>query len=64
MLIINSQDKSEFIGKSIDEFLKFSNLNKSAIAAELNGEIVVKAEFDKILKDGDKLEIVCFVPGG
>ena len=35
------------------------------VVVDLNGDIVKKAEFEKInIKNTDKIEIVCFVGGG
>lgn len=64
MLIINGNDESEFIQKSVDEFLKDRNLIKDSVAVEINGEILSKDEFCAKFKDGDKVEIVQFVGGG
>lgn len=34
------------------------------IAVEINQEILPRAEFDRALADGDKIEVVTFVGGG
>ena len=47
------------------DFLKERNYADNRVAVELNGDIVPKSEFETvILKDSDKIEIVCFVGGG
>jgi sulfur carrier protein len=41
------------------------NLKRGRIAVELNGEVVPKAEHDKVvLREGDRVEIINFVGGG
>ncbi|CAD7287181.1 MULTISPECIES: sulfur carrier protein ThiS [Campylobacter] len=64
MLKINGEKQDSFIGKSVQEFLLSQNFTAGVIAAELNMEILTADKFDTILKDGDSLEIVCFVAGG
>ena len=42
-----------------------SGYEHSRVAVELNGEIVPKDAYEtRTLKDGDRMEIVCFVGGG
>ncbi len=55
----------DIAGKTIKDFLEATNYDTKRIATELNGEIVPKANYsNKVLKDGDSLEIVSFVGGG
>lgn len=52
-------------GKNILEILENLGYSERRTAIELNETIVPKANYGKIvLKDGDSLEIVCFVGGG
>ena len=52
-------------GKTLLEYLQTTEYNLRRIAVERNGEIVPKAEYDKvILNDGDSIEVVSFVGGG
>lgn len=47
------------------EYLNEKNYNPNRIAVELNGEIIPRSNYEKIiLKSGDTLEIVTFVGGG
>ncbi len=64
MLVINGRNESEFVGKTVEEFIKFKKYDKSKIAVELNGEILPKDKFNVVFKDGDRAEIVHFVGGG
>ena len=55
------------IEKEIDitTFLKNQNLSQKKIAIAVNGAIIPKKEYQKIiLKEGDKIEIVQAVGGG
>ena len=55
----------DIAGKTVSEFLKTTDYDTKRIAVECNGEIVFKSEYDiTVIKDGDELEIVCFVGGG
>ena len=49
----------------LSAFLDQAGYERSRVAVELNGEIVPKAGYDtRELRDGDRMEIVCFVGGG
>ena len=50
---------------SLYELIVSMGLDPTRVAAELNGSIVPRAEFnDTAVKNGDSLEIVHFVGGG
>ena len=52
-------------GKSLLEYLTEAGYQPEQIAVECNGEIIPKAMYaEKILEDGDVLEVVRFVGGG
>ena len=52
-------------GKSVAEYLNSANYDLMRVAVELNGSIVPKSHYaDTIFKDGDSVEVVCFVGGG
>lgn len=52
-------------GKTIGEYLKTTGYDRTRIAVERNGDIVLKDEYDTtILCDGDSVEVVSFVGGG
>ena len=50
---------------SLYELITDMGLEPTRVAAELNGNIIPRAEFkNTVLKNGDSLEIVNFVGGG
>lgn len=50
---------------SIHSMLSYLGYRSEIVVVELNGEIVKGSEFGDIpIRDGDKVEIVCFVGGG
>lgn len=52
-------------GKTLGEYLAETNCNLQRVAAEINGEVIPKSEYEHtILSDGDSVEIVQFVGGG
>ncbi len=58
-------DGQVFAGKSVADYLATTDYNIKCIAVEKNYEIVPKAKYaETILKDGDSLEVVCFMGGG
>ncbi|ARJ57342.1 sulfur carrier protein ThiS [Campylobacter cuniculorum] len=63
-MIINGE-KIEMKELKFLDLLKQKGLKTELIALELNGKIVPKNEFEKlILKENDRAEIVSFVGGG
>ena len=59
MLKINGKDESSYIGKTVSEYIKSADYKQSALAVELNNEILSKKAYDTtVLKDNDVLEIV------
>ena len=64
MVKINGEEKN-IVGKTIAEYLTESGYDLRRVAVELNGDILPKAQYGKIvLQDGDSVEIVSFVGGG
>ena len=52
-------------GTSLNELLNKLKIQKNKVAIEVNGEIVEKTKYLKlILKKNDKVEIVHFIGGG
>ena len=55
----------EYDGKKVIDYIKEAGFDKSKIAVELNEDILPKSEYEnRILKDGDVVEVVNFVGGG
>ena len=64
MIKVNGKE-FPFSGTLNDLLKKEGYDNVARLAVEINGAIVPKAEYDKkTLRDGDSVEIVCFVGGG
>ena len=61
---VNGENRN-FDDCMLSEVITSMGLDPSRVAAELNGSIVPRAEFNNTaLKNGDSLEIVHFVGGG
>lgn len=65
-LYINGQKtKVESHIQTIEDLLKFFQLQDRIVIVEQNGEIVLKEKYSKQpVSEGDKIEIVHFVGGG
>lgn len=64
MVKINGQP-SEAEGKTVAQIVTEQGLNVQRVAVELNGNIVKRSDFDKVVvKEDDSMEIVNFVGGG
>lgn len=64
MVLINGKE-SDVAGKAVLGVIQELNYDLRTIAVELNEEIIPKAALgERLLKDGDVLEIVSFVGGG
>lgn len=65
MIKVNGKEMAFEENLTFKDFLKREGYNLQRVALELNGEILPKSEFiNTQIKDGDKVEIVCFVGGG
>lgn len=65
MITVNGKTCPCTDGLCLKAFLDQSGYEHSRVAVELNGEIVPKDAYEtRTLKDGDRIEIVCFVGGG
>lgn len=55
----------ELEGMTLEQYLEQTGYDRKRIAVECNGELIPKAAYSqKILEDGDCLEVVSFVGGG
>lgn len=64
MVKINGQ-QADAAGKTVAEIVTEKGLNVQRVAVELNGDIVKRSDFDKVVvKEDDSMEIVNFVGGG
>lgn len=65
MLKVNGKEIELEKAASVKVYLESAGYQMKRIAVELNGEILPKNEYaDRILKDGDRMEVVTFVGGG
>lgn len=64
MIVINGE-KINISKLSLLDYISEKKYKINQIAVELNGKIVKKPDYNKIVfVSGDKVEIVCFVGGG
>ena len=65
MITVNGEAIDGCEGITVAEYIAKKEYNMSFIAVEYNGEILPKADYSEtVLKENDKLEVVCFVGGG
>ena len=65
MIKVNGKDMEFEENLTFKDFLEREGYNLQRVALELNEDILPKAEFaSTVIRDGDKVEIVCFVGGG
>lgn len=65
MICINGEMKEGYDEKSLAYMIEQEGFNISRIATEINGEIIIKKQYNEtILHSGDSIEVVSFVGGG
>ncbi|MDA1277326.1 MAG: sulfur carrier protein ThiS [Verrucomicrobia bacterium] len=65
IVIANGREVSAALPCSLEEFLLAQNLLPKSVVVEHNREAVAPSEFRKrLLRDGDRIEIVNIVAGG
>ena len=63
MVTVNGEQR-DTAGKTVSELLKEMKLMSERTAVMIGGEILPKAEYGRMLADGDEVEIIGFVGGG
>lgn len=64
MVKINGEE-TDAAGQTVAEHIASAGYNAARIVVELNGDIVPKGRYaDTVLRDGDSVEVVCFMGGG
>ncbi|MBR2839479.1 MAG: sulfur carrier protein ThiS [Kiritimatiellae bacterium] len=64
MLRINGEE-ADAAGRTVAEYLASAGFNVARVVVELNEAIVPRDRFaETVLRDGDQVEIVCFMGGG
>lgn len=62
---VNGKDYNTGTGKSISDLLDMLNISAKKVVVEVNYEIIPSDRYkDKILSEGDNVEIIHFVGGG
>ena len=65
MITVNGKKITNSDNMKLSDFLKKEGYDTSMIAVECNKSIIPKIKYEeKILEDGDSLEVVSFVGGG
>jgi sulfur carrier protein len=65
MICVNGNQMSNADNLSLSDYLVREGYTISCVAVECNGYIVPKTQYEeKILTDGDVIEVVSFVGGG
>ena len=64
MLRINGEE-SDAAGRTVADCLSSAGFAPARVVVEINEKIVPKDRYsDTVLRDGDQVEIVCFMGGG
>lgn len=64
-LLVNGDPREATKGVSVQELLETLEIRGEAVAVEVNREVVPRADrADRVLVEGDRVEIVTFVGGG
>jgi sulfur carrier protein len=64
MLRINGEDV-DAAGRTVADYLASAGFNGSRVVVEINESVVPRGRYaDTVLRDGDSVEIVCFMGGG
>jgi sulfur carrier protein len=62
---VNGAEREASQGATLRGLLDTMSLTPARVAVELNGRVVARAEFDRVMiREGDVLEVVHFVGGG
>ena len=64
MLRINGEE-CDAAGRTVADYLSSAGFNPARVVVELNESIVPKGRYaETVLRDGDRVEVVCFMGGG
>ena len=61
---LNGESREVAPETSVAALLEAHDVPREHTAVELNGELLDRAEHDRVLANGDRLEVVRFVGGG
>lgn len=64
-MVVNDKDVTVCNGITVKELLKKLNLLENKVVVEVNGNIILRDDFQKVnLYENSKIEIISFVGGG
>lgn len=63
-ILLNGQRQAVPRGMTVAEVVRRQNLPADQVAVEINRRLVRSAAYDRLLEEGDEVEIVTFVGGG
>ena len=63
MVTVNGEQR-DTAGKTVSELLSEMELMPERTAVMIGGEILLKAEYGRMLAEGDEVDIIGFVGGG
>ena len=63
MLRINGEEQ-DVAGQTLADYLSSAGYNAARVVVEINDAIVPRDRYGTVLRDGDVVEIVCFMVGG
>ena len=64
MVTVNGEGK-DAAGKTVAEYVESAGFNVARVVVEINEAIVPKGRYaETVLRDGDSVEVVCFMGGG
>jgi thiamine biosynthesis protein ThiS len=61
---INGKEEEIRKGQSVVEVLRERDIRPEMVAVELNGLLLEKDEYSKVLQEGDELEYLYYMAGG
>ena len=64
MVTVNGEEK-DAAGKTVAEYVESAGFTVARVVVEINEAIVPKGRYaETVLRDGDSVEVVCFMGGG
>ncbi|MBW3084273.1 hypothetical protein KEM60_00460 [Austwickia sp. TVS 96-490-7B] len=65
MATINGHDVPDATGQTLAAYVAHAGYDLTRVAVEVNGDVVPRSTYaERVLGDGDRVEIVQFVGGG
>ena len=64
LVLLNGQQQPVPRGTTVADLIRRQNLREDQVAVEVNRRLVRSSAYDRVLAEGDEVEIVTFVGGG